>query len=389
MRPVLQSIVLLFSLLGFLEVASAQKETLIYPYAYQNQWGLVDENRTVLLSPSLDSIGFFSIYNPEAVFPRLAVALEDDKLGVINTAGEWVLKPKVDSIGLNHYYVKGLAWVVRKGKYGLMDFNGSEAQWRIKPRFTEVSRFRGRKVAVAAVAIDGRWGVVNSDGKWVAKCKYDSAELLYDFTDYPDIKLTKGEQTTYIDALGNTREATDINWEDEEIYFEDSMIEDMPQETRREHRITKQILAGGRERVTLEVSAAGGPYQRVEFRTIEPGYTIFNVVVDENRIPLRIKYVLVQKDDKFGFWGPEGLIAPGAVYDRIGWTQSQRYGQFAVLYRNGLKGLARVTGEPFIPAVFSTLDVRGFLFVYTHPDGYRGYADDQGRVFIPQEVILE
>ncbi len=381
---------LFFLLLGFLKMAFAQQETLIYPYAYQDQWGLVDQDRMVVLPPSLDSIGFFYTFNQEAVHPRLAVAVQNDKLGAINTEGEWVLKPKVDSIGRSQYDANGLAWVVRKGKYGLMDFNGQQAKWLIKPRFTEVSRLRGRKVAVAVVGIDDRWGVVNSEGEFVAKCKYDEVKLLHAFSDYPDIKLTKGGQTTYIDALGNARDVEGLVWEDGDIVLEDDMIEeDYFDYDRWTHRIVKESLAGGRQQISLEASREDSPYERVEQRILEPGYAIFNLVVDESARPPRIKYLMVQKEGKVGFWGPNGLIAPGAIYDRITWTSAPRYGELAVLYRNGLKGFARANGELLVPAAFTTLEARGSLLVFTHPDGYRGYADGWGRVFLPKEVDLE
>lgn len=389
MRPILYTIVLFLFLLNFGTVASAQTSPLVYPYAHQNLWGLVDQDRNTILEPSLDSIGLFYVVNAEAIHPVQALAIENDKCGIVNTDGDWILKPKADSIGRSHYYAKGMVWVKRKGKYGLMNFNGPKAKWSIKPRFTQVSDFRGRKLGLAVVAIDDRWGVVNSQGEFVVKCTYDEVELQNTYADYPDIKLTQGEQVSYIGARGEARKAEDMLWDDE-IVFEDSIIEDDSYEEERiEHRITKETLAGGRLRISLELSTGGRPYEQVEQRTIGTGYTIYNVVVNEDVRPPRIKHILVQKDGKMGFWGEEGLVAPGAIYDRVITSRVGRHGELAVLFRDGKKGYARVNGDPIVPAVFSTVESFGSLFVLTHPDGYRGYADSRGRIFLPKEVSLE
>ncbi|MEL6971865.1 MAG: WG repeat-containing protein [Bacteroidota bacterium] len=340
MRPILPPATLLFLVfISCWNVASAQKQPLVYPFVYGTQWGLVDQNRTTVLGPSLDSIGLFFIVNPDATYPKQALAIKSDRCGVLNTAGEWIMKPKADSIGRNQYYAKGLAWVRRKGKYGLMDFNGEKARWRIKPRFTKVGEFRGRKLAVAVVAINDRWGVVNAQGEFVAKCDYDEVQLIHDFSDYPDIKLAKGEEVSYISARGEARDADKLAWE-EEIVFEDQVIEDDSyQQERKEHRIVKDILAGGRLRISLEVASAGQPFQVVEQRTVGTAYSIYNVEVNEDVNPMQIKCLLVQRDGKMGFWGRDGLVAPGTVYDRIITTRAGRYGELAALYMDKKKAM--------------------------------------------------
>ena len=145
----------------------AQEAPFVYPFAYQNDWGIVQENRELVMAPQLDSIGFFTNTGSAQ---RYALALDNQQYGLLNADGSWLAKPKLDSIGWEEYYAKNTHWAVRKGKLGLLATKTPKAKWLAKPKFTAVSEFYGRKIALAPVAINGGWGVINGDGKLITPC---------------------------------------------------------------------------------------------------------------------------------------------------------------------------------------------------------------------------
>lgn len=374
--------------LGFCTSVDAQEKPIIYPFSYQNQWGVVNQARETILPPSLDSIGLFIRLGDDALHASVAIAQQNDRMGLINPAGKWLLKPKVDSISKWQYHAPALRWVKRKGKFGLMDLSGKKAKWLIKPRFTEVGTFAGRKLALAPVSIGDLWGVVNNKGDVVVECTYHSATLLDDYSDYPDIKLMKDEVVSYVDAFGEPRDTEEMREREEDLMWDDVVFEDSSIEENRSHRVRTQQAVGGNQIVILEERLAAGPFETKEQRTITSDYRIVEIKVQERYSPLRLNAVVVQKDGLLGLWGSEGLIAPGAVYNRIDWQPSNRYDELGYTSRNGQTGLVSRDGTLLLPPAFSKIEEYGTLFRFVHPDGYRGYADTSGRVFLPQEVDL-
>jgi len=286
MRLISSLLIFCFLLINGLLIA--QDTDQVYPFAFQDRWGLVDQDRQIRFPATLDSIGLFTNLPDDAVSKKIAVAYNNGRMGVLNQDGKWLLKSKVDSVGRWQYYAPGLRWVNHKGRFGLMDFNGKKAKWLIKPRYTSVDEFRGRKLGLSVVAIDDRWGVINSEGKVVVDCEYDAVKLLDDYSDYPDIKLTKNDAVSYVDAFGAARPTEEMQrqeememWDDE-VVFEDVSMEEEP--TR--HRINRQQAAGGMQIVVLEQSSAGRAYQAVEQRSIPAAFTIQEVKLNDH--PLKV-----------------------------------------------------------------------------------------------------
>ena len=384
------SSLLIFCFLLVNGLLTAQDTDQVYPFAFQERWGLVDQDRQIRFPATLDSIGLFTNLSEDAMSKKIAVAFNNGRMGVLNQEGKWLLKSKVDSVGRWQYYAPGLRWVNHKGRFGLMDFNGKKAKWLIKPRYTSVDEFRGRKLVLSVVAIDDRWGVINSEGKVVVGCEYDAVKLLDDYSDYPDIKLTKNDVVSYVDAFGAARPTEEMQrqeememWDDE-VVFEDVSMEEEPSR----HRINRQQATGGMQVVVLEQSTAGRAYQAVEQRSIPAAFTIQDVKINERYGPLRINTVVVKRDGKIGFWGKEELQAPGTIFDKLMWKRSGRYGELAYVWQGEKLGLVSENGKQILPASFSSIEEYGTLFRLTHPDGYRGFADSKGVVFLPEAAKI-
>jgi hypothetical protein len=363
----------------------AQEAPMVYPFAYQNQWGIVQEDRELVMAPLLDSIGFFTNKGPTL---RYALALDHHLYGLLNTDGSWLAKPKFDSIGSMEYYAKNTHWAIRKGKFGLLSTKTKKAKWLVKPKFTAVTEFDGRKVALAGVAIDGRWGVINGDGKLIAPCIYEAVKLLDDYSGYPDYKLTLNDEHSYIDAFGVVLTPERIKeiedelemWGDDVVFEDQSIEEDNPKPRL---QINQQKNPAGGTDVILTKN--GSETERVN---VPQEYFIQETKLDESYGSTQLGYILVQKENKYGFWGHNGTPASPAVYDQISWVPSNRYLQLAYLHKGETVGLADYRGYQVFPAAFASITEFSYYFRLVHPDGYVGYGNQDGKIFLPKEVNI-
>ena len=384
-------LILLSFILGQATPILAQEAPDVYPYAYQDTWGIVDENRTVVLAPSVDTIGFFTRLSEDATHTKLAIARQGNSMGILNQSGQWMLKPKYEEVGDWDYYARDVRWIKHKGKFGLMSFSGKKGKWLIKPRFTTVDEFHGRKLALAIVAIDDQYGVVNNQGDIVAKCEYDAVKMLDDYSDYPDVKLTKNGEDQYLDAFGavlpteemREKEEREDMWDDD-VVFEDNSIE----EEASQHRTRTEYTQQGQQKVILEQSSRRSPWTTIEERTVPAGYSIAEIKVQERYMPLRLNAVVLMKDGQISFLGEEGILNEGATYDRLSWKRSARYDELGLVYRADRLGVVNRDGREMVPPAFSEIEEYGTLFRLVHPDGYRGFASSQGKVFLPMDVNL-
>ncbi|PTM14761.1 MAG: hypothetical protein DA408_01730 [Bacteroidetes bacterium] len=381
---------LFFCLLGFPAcLLLAQSSPAVYPYVFQDKWGVVNAERTVILEPSLDTIEQFW----EQGLPTAnAIARLNGRVGLLSGSGKWIINPRLDSIGYSHYNAANLRWGVKDGQYGLLTTAGNKGKWAVKPRFTEVTEFHGRKLAVAAVRKDNKWGVVNSRGKMVVPCVYDAIKVIDAYSDYPDLKLTQNGVVTYVDAFGARRPTDEMMIaEQEDDQYNDMIFEEMVDresawESVVKPRIRQEKGASGETMVILEAVGAGSREEKARV-TIDPGFRVEEVKLEDEYSLVGIRYILVSNSGKYGFIGPNGQPCTPVIYDRIDFN-GLRYGTAAVLYRGALKGLANGQGERILPAVFSEIKWCRSMVWVTHPAGYEGYADFLGQVFLPLAVDM-
>lgn len=361
----------------------AQEGPKLYPFSYQNEWGIVDENRALVMAPELDSIGFFNYTGPAV---KYAIAVDDHQYGLLNADGSWLAKPKLDSIGRMEYYAKNTHWALRKGKFGLLSTKAKKAKWLAKPKFTAVTEFDGRKVALAAVAVNDRWGVINAEGKLIAPCIYDKVKLLDDYSDYPDYKLTLNGEDRYIDAFGEALPLEKMREKEEELemWGDDMVFEDQSVDAGAAPRLEINRQRNPEGGVDVVLTKNGSETERV---TVPEEYNIEKTTIIQGYNRSQLGYILVQKDGKFGFWAHNGVVATPAKYDRVKWQRSNRYEQLAYLYKGEVIGLANYRGYQIFPAVFTSITEFSYYFRLVHPDGYVGYGNQDGKIFLPQTVI--
>lgn len=379
----------LLALLAFCSLVPlrAQEETRVYPFAYQDRWGLLNSEGDIIVEPTLDDIQLFWD-NKQA--SGNGIATKNGRQGLLNGYGKWIVKPKMDSIVRTKVInFPHLHWVVRDGKFGLLTTEGKKGKWLVKPTFTTVGEDDGRKLALIPVAIGEQWGVLNSSGEMVAECEYDEVKILGSWEDYPDIKLTQNGTVTYLDAFGVPKDTEAMrqaeldydNWDD--VVFEDvDVSEDTP--SPRQQSIPQP---DGSTRLTYE-PYLNGKYQVQEEIIVPAEYKIVHVQVEEYYYPRNIRYIQISQGDKFGFLGKDGSPNTPVVHDQISWRNFPGNKQVALLYQGDLQGLANRNGQLLLPAIFTKITgYKSMLFV-DHPSGYRAYANYKGEVFLPTALGL-
>jgi len=113
----------------------------------------------------------------------------DYKEGVINLTGNWVIKPKYESVTK---FSEGLLAVKKNDKWGYVD---KQDKLIISFIFDEALEFRS---GLAAARMGNKMGLINRDGQWVIAPKYES---IFGFSDGLYAAKNKG-LSGYIDKQG-------------------------------------------------------------------------------------------------------------------------------------------------------------------------------------------
>lgn len=358
----------------------AQEENpAVYPFAYQGEWGLIDSKKNVVLEPQLDYIHLF-----RGTERPLTVAVKNGRQGLMDPSGTWVLKAKYDSLMPAQWRVPHLRWSLQDGEFGLISTAKKKAKWVFKPQFTTVSDFTGRKLAVAVVTKPEGMGAINAEGEVIADFIYDNVQVIDEYSDYPDIKLTRGETVSYIDSWGAPRDAAMMaELEEDMIAFEDMAIDEAVPPIG-EPKISYQRAGSGNK---WQVEAQKYDFQNrryVRHQSLEiEGYDqILEAKLDYSG---NISHIQVEKDGLTGFLDGEGTVICPVVYDRVR-AINGRYATGFYLHKGDLMGYASSIGYEVLPGVFTKIEAMpGRMWKVYHPDGYIGYAR-KGVVYLPIEL---
>ncbi len=355
----------------------------LYPFAFQDQWGVIDEDKNVILEPSHDHIDLF--YNNSSPTATTSATV-DGRMGIINRAGKWQLRPRYDSVGQAQYTAQHLRWVQQDGQFGLVSTQKRRARFLFKPRFDEVSRFDGRKLGVSVVRDGDRWGAINHEGTVVADFIYDEVEIIDDFSHYPDLQLVLDGQTTYVDCWGNARTDEEMEAILEEVEMWDSIIdmeadyEDNTPEARMD-----LLPLDGRKGWQLSIYAydrSSGQMSQTINLELEGYDEVKHVEYDKEG---NVWFIHVRRGDFLGLLDSEGNEVSPVIYEDITPFKGD-VGHGLLLHRENRMGWANYRGEQVLPPLFSEIVLLGSgLFQVRTPEGYFGYANRRKQVFLPIE----
>lgn len=163
--------------------------TLVYRFAYINKRGdtltgfefedcgdffngysrAIRQNKFGLLNTELKEVLPFKFNQLSQVEEGKVIVNENNKYGIYDVTGKWILKPTYPLI---YDYNDGMAGFMNdKNLYGFLNEEGTVA---IKPIYQSIRPFSEGKAAVFA---DGKWGFVNKQGTWVIRNVYDNARM--------------------------------------------------------------------------------------------------------------------------------------------------------------------------------------------------------------------
>ncbi len=132
--------------------------------------GLINKNMIVIAKPQFDAAGTISADGYMKV-------KKGNKYGFIDKNGKEIIKPQYDGAGTFCY---GLAPVVIKGKIGYINIKNKlviPAQFEIMKGENGNENF---EFGTAVVLKGGKYGIIDKNGKYLTKLKYDSIEHSYE-----------------------------------------------------------------------------------------------------------------------------------------------------------------------------------------------------------------
>lgn len=206
-------ILLILAIVGLLFVDYKNKEynlTEVSDYKYymlnkDGKYGIIDTSGNIIIEPIYDNI---KIPNPErAIF----ICELEDKSTILNEKNEKIFTQyeEVEPIILNGVvssvpYEKQVLKYKKDGKYGLINYNGKEIT---KPIYEEIQSLENKESELL-VKKDGKYGVINSKGARLIKEEYDNiigdgfytSNEKYKFSGYiVSNKTNQGYRYGYID----------------------------------------------------------------------------------------------------------------------------------------------------------------------------------------------
>lgn len=198
---------------------TSQTNTLI-PFVHDNKWGFSDTNLNIRLLPTFDyvspfvngfarvkkdsnwglldtnfqmviSIDYRGLYSSEYGFPFWGIKDTQSRLVSIDK----IIKLNDDYSSV-YRYSKNLFRVVKSGKFGALNIDGTEA---IPCKYDSMG-LSVREDRIAVMDAERGWGFINSQGKLVIDCKYT---FVHDYREGLAAVMDSTRGWGFIDLSGN------------------------------------------------------------------------------------------------------------------------------------------------------------------------------------------
>jgi len=157
----------------------------------KNRYGFIDRDGKYVGTP-----GFLWVAQSfDGDFALVRVA--DGRYGIMNRSGKVVMAGNVELVSVFAGFTAGLAPAATGGKWGYIDTAG---KWVIDPQFESAGNFAD---GLAPVTVGGRTGYINEKGRFVVNPQYDP-EILGRFDEFYDgyARFASGGKFGFIDTKG-------------------------------------------------------------------------------------------------------------------------------------------------------------------------------------------
>jgi len=154
---------------GFINAKGDVKIQMIYEEAYSfenglalvklnGKYGFIDKEGKFTIEPKYDYAYSFA--------DGLSRVKIGEKYGFIDKTGKFIVNPHYENVG---NFSEGLAYVVNKDeKIGFINKEGVD---KIMAQFEDARNFKNK---LAAVKMNGKYGFIDTESKFVINCEYDS-----------------------------------------------------------------------------------------------------------------------------------------------------------------------------------------------------------------------
>lgn len=137
------------------------------------------------------------------------IVISDSTYGVINTEGKFLLPPIYD--GIDEVFNANNNYIFNKnGHYGLMNTDGKIL---LDTLYSEIANVSYSSENLYSVGLNNKYGLVNNNGKWVLTPEYSQISHFASYTQF--FMVTKDNKTGMIDLNGKVLIPTQY------YYFED------------------------------------------------------------------------------------------------------------------------------------------------------------------------
>lgn len=158
---------------------------------FNKKYGLLDNTGKVIVEAKFDFLAFQN---------GVGIVKVENKWGVINQKGNFIINPKFEDIDLNGF--KNDLLVVKSGnKWGVIDQKGN---FIITPKYDELyfgSNYKKHKIGY--FSLNKKYGIIDRNGKVIVKPKYDYIQDLITYNnEKPLIKVLLNEKVSIIDKTG-------------------------------------------------------------------------------------------------------------------------------------------------------------------------------------------
>ena len=154
-----------------------------------NRYGVIDRDGKYVSSPSFLWVGLW--FSGDFVPVKTA----DGKVAFVNQSGKVAISGNFDGLPtVGGGFIDGLAPAGTGGKWGYIDTTG---KWVIDPQFESAWSFAD---GLAPVLVGGRWGYVDQKGRFVINPQYDFGG---EFVEGLAIFMSSGRKMGFIDTKGH------------------------------------------------------------------------------------------------------------------------------------------------------------------------------------------
>lgn len=194
----------------------------------ENKWGVIDNNGNTIISPSYEEMIIIPNSKKDVFLCTYDINEEtgEYKTKALNSKNEEIFTDysKIEALenfdsNNNVWYEDNVLRVEKDGKYGLINLDGKEL---LPCEYDDISVILGIENSIL-VQKDGNYGLVNNEGTQILETEYSQIQSFGD--DYKDGYIVVNQENQYgvVDYLGSEKLATNYELV-ENIYGKDSYV---------------------------------------------------------------------------------------------------------------------------------------------------------------------